>query len=216
MQTVYPQISYPDGDSPPESAFTVPEMDVVDYLKIIIPVYRQGQDVYGLFPTSTWVLSSAVALAPYGERYYWCSARYNGVATDKTIAWESVEQFDFPGWVGTSASPFGSCPPPSDVTTLSPIGTVEYGHSIEYSTFNLPGYTFYLSNQLLSGDDVTWVIETRTITTWAILTQRITEVDEIVILIPILAALMLPLSLSLTTSVGNTTQIHDKRRKYRR
>lgn len=223
MQTIYPSVIYPDGDSPSESTFSVPEMEIVDYLKIVIPVHRKDGYIYGLFPVSEQHISSAAVIENGGLTYHsnWYSARYNGFPTSQAIGWESNETFLYPDWFGVSPSPFGSAPAATDTTSLSTICTIEYGELFEFSTSGLPGYTFYLGNFSLTpeggtGDAVSWVIVTRKIIVWAILAQRIDNDDGIVILIPILAALIPILALSLTANVGNFTHTNDNRRRFTR
>lgn len=214
MQTVYPQISYPDGDSPPESGFSVPEeMEIVEYLKIIIPGLRREREIFVLLPTSTrTVIHAEIIVNGVRTGAKWFSSLYNNAE----IYWAGEEGYTYSAdWQGVVSSPFGPAPQPSQRETISTIGSIGYFEEIEYRPPFMPGHIFWLYNQHIVdgniGPDVEWILVTTITTNWHIFKQTLTDSDEIVILIPILAALLLPFSFSLSNTHLNDIRRTDKR-----
>lgn len=222
MSIECPQVEYPEEDSPENGGFVLPEIEIVDYLKIVIPGLRKDNTVYALLPTSRRITGGLVASLPIVSITGW----RNGSPTSMLPSWMiSEERWEYPGWEVCDSSPFGNAPAPIIDISQSPVATVGYYPPYpEYTTIQMPDIIwkiFSIESLFKKYPDfenlfVTIFNQTNTETTFDIYKQTITDVTDIVILIPILAAFALPLVLSLIANVGNNTQTNDIRRRQKR
>ena len=223
MSTAYPQVIYPDEDSPENSVFTVPTINIVDYLKIVIPGYRKDKTVYALFPTSQRIRGGLTSVESIISFAGW----RDGVTTSVSPGWDiSAQTWDYPGWEACNSTPFGNSPEPVTVIDDAVIAHVGYYPPYpEYTSEHLPDilwkispiHQYFIQYPNFETMIVDALDRTVTVTTWQIFKQTIwDDIPDIVIIIPIIAALAPPLVLSLMANAGNNTQVNDIRRRFKR
>lgn len=216
MSDVYPQVTYTDNDSPPDSELTVPTMTIIDYLASVIDVIRRENTIYALFPT-THLIETALD----GDGNIWAFDADGHYHNSDIPCWTRTNTtFDYPGWTACDVSPVSAETGTIDTVTQEDVTTVLYGE-VKHTTWpTLPGWDiclsyYYTPSKGIDQIDKFW-IQTHTRTEWRVFSQTVIDADEIVILIPIMVALMIPFSLLLTMNSETNTSIHDNRRRARR
>ena len=143
-----------------------------------------------------------------------------------SCGWSEIISFEYPPeFEGVIDSPFGVAPPDTVTpTSYTSFASVDYFGPPAIVNFpQIPGINFYFYGKFLWVQDhwemldpTNYAIGTTTVTSWHLFRLDVSKiVDDIVILIPILTALLLPLSLALTANSGAIQTIAEQRRRKR-
>lgn len=213
MSDVYPQVTYPDNDSPPDSVLTVPTMPVIDYIASIIQVIRRENTIYALFPT-THLIETALD----GDGTIWAFDADGHIQDDVPCWTRTNTTFDYPGWTACDVSPVSAETGIKDTVTQDVITEVRYGE-LKHTTWpTLPDWDiclsyYYTPSKGIDQIDKFW-IQTHERTEWRVFSQTVIDADEIVIMIPILAVFILLIISSLLNLTGQmpNNQLSERRR----